>query len=198
MDSYENTEKAVYLHQQINKLSSEVGFHVRKWISNCPEILADVPQCDRAAEIDLEKCIMPLIKTLGVLWQTDNDVFTFKYTQPPDDFELTIRNVLKKTATIYDPLGILAPYIIHAKVIVQKAWLCGLDWDYQLPPNLCTEWQVWFSEFPTLQQLRVKSCLSDGQKTVSSLSLQACTDASEIAMGAVFYARHEYNNGTVA
>ena len=41
----------------------------------------------------------------------------------------TKRNVLKKTATIYDPLGFLAPYVVTAKLLIQQASIEAADWD---------------------------------------------------------------------
>ena len=59
-------------------------------------------------------------KTLGVLRNANEDTFSFNYSFTPD-MEFTKRNVLKKTATIYDPLGFLAPYVVRTKLLIQQA-----------------------------------------------------------------------------
>ena len=90
-------------------------------------MLADVPVDVRASEIDLEKNSLPVTKTLGVSWTAREDQFLFHYSPPSKDFEFTKRNVLKKTATLFDPLGFLSPFVVKAKLSMQKAWLDALE-----------------------------------------------------------------------
>lgn len=56
------------MRKQITELGDKAGFHVQKWISHRPEVLEDIPEQDRVAEIDLSKTEFPVTKTLGVLW----------------------------------------------------------------------------------------------------------------------------------
>ena len=39
------------------------------------------------------------------------------------------RNFLKKIATLFDPIGLLAPFTIRAKMLLQNMRTAGLDWD---------------------------------------------------------------------
>ena len=63
MPSVENITKARDMRQQLTNLGDRANFHVRKWISNCHEVLEDIPERDRASEINLEKNELPVTKT---------------------------------------------------------------------------------------------------------------------------------------
>jgi len=39
----------------------------------------------------------------------------------------------RKTDTVYDPFGLLTPYIVRAKMLIREAWMEVLGWDEQLP-----------------------------------------------------------------
>ena len=96
MPSLESVEKAMKTRRELTAMGDRAGFHVRKWVSNHTEVLADVLEEDRASEVDLEKNQLPVTKTLGVSWTTCDDQFLFKYSPPSTDFEYTKWNVLKK------------------------------------------------------------------------------------------------------
>ena len=50
------------------------GFHTHKWISNEPDVTADIAEEDRTSEIDLKKRELPTTKNLGFLWAaTENE-----------------------------------------------------------------------------------------------------------------------------
>ena len=105
MPSVETISKARDMRQQLTDLGDKANFHVRKWISNRREVLEDIPERDRASEINLEKNELPVTKTLGVSWTALDDQFLFHYTPPSEDYRYTKRNVLRSTATIFDPTG---------------------------------------------------------------------------------------------
>ena len=105
MPSMKDVGTAKRMRKELASLGDKAGFHIRKWISNIPEVLEDIPESDRASEIDLQKNELPTTKTLGVLWSAKDDTFYFVYTSPSSEFKFTKRNVLKKTVTVFDPLG---------------------------------------------------------------------------------------------
>ena len=119
LDSVQTEEQGRVLYNQLSKLLSKAGMHARKWLSNSSSVLADIPVEDRKAEVDLDRSQLPCTKTLGVWWLADQDVFTFKETAPDDSMVYTKRNFLKKIATLFDPIGFLAPFTILAKMLLQ-------------------------------------------------------------------------------
>lgn len=197
MPSLESVEVAIETRRQLTEMGDKAGFHVRKWVSNLTEVLADVPDEDRASEVDLDKNQLPVTKTLGVSWAARDDEFLFYYSPPPEDFKYTKRNVLKKTATLFDPLGFLSPFVVKAKLLMQQTWLAALEWDEDLPPEQREQWKHWFSELPLLEEIKIPRCLKDASKQVSSVSLHTFSDASEKAYSAAVYSRHAYADGTI-
>ena len=101
-------------------------------------MIEDIPEKDRAKELQFDECQS---KTLGVLWTVHNDTLTFNFTSPSPDFVFTKRSVLRKIATIFDPFGFLAPYIIRAKLLMQEAWMEAVSWDEELPDHLTEKWR---------------------------------------------------------
>ena len=105
MDSIENNEKGVELYQQLSMMWEKSGMHARKWISNFQKVLERLPQEDRASEINLNHGELPSVKTLGIIWKANEELFTYHAIDADEKFEYTKRNILKKVATIFDPLG---------------------------------------------------------------------------------------------
>ena len=110
-----------------------VGGHAskqaRKWISNSPKVVAATPQEDRATELKLNDGQDPVVKTLGISCDSKEDVLTISTSAVSSETPLTKRNVLKKIATVFDPLGFVSPFILVAKVLLQDLQSRGYDWD---------------------------------------------------------------------
>ena len=161
-------------------------------------MLRDIPLQDRKAEVDLDADYLPSTKTLGVWWLSDQDVFTFRENAPSSDVKYTKRNFLKQIATLFDPIGFLAPFTIRAKMLLQQMWMAGLDLDEELTEPLTNAAPAWFSELPELMLLQIPRCLLVGGKQIDNVSLHTFVDASEDAFGAVAYVRYSYQDGTIS
>ena len=92
--------------------------HPHKWLSNCRNVLEQIPPEERAANVQLENDQLPSIKTLGLQWIAEEDVFTFT-GHFPKETQLTKRTFLKRIASLFDPVGFLAPFIVQAKLLMQ-------------------------------------------------------------------------------
>ena len=68
MPSVATVEAAKEVRQQLTELGDKAGFHIHKWISQKPEVIMDIPEPDRATNVDLERREFPVTKTLGVAW----------------------------------------------------------------------------------------------------------------------------------
>ena len=147
LDSCEDVKSAQHLRRQLSALLAIAGFKLRKWSSNVPVVIEDIPTEDRLPTLELDKEDVPKTKTLGVMWEAKRDVFTFQVQQPlVDNKPLTNRNVLSAIASLFDPLQFLAPFTVRAKVLMQEIWMAGVDWDYKLPENLKAKWEKWVSK----------------------------------------------------
>ena len=131
-----------------------------------------------------------------VWWSADDDVFTFKENAPGDDMSYTKRNFLRKIATLFDRIGLLAPYTVRAKLLLQEMWTAGLEWGEELGDTLINTARAWFQELTVLTQLKIPRCLLEKGKAVDTVTLHTFVDASENAYGAVTYARYSYQDGS--
>ena len=60
---------------------------------------------------------------------------------------------------MYDPLCMLAPAIIIAKILMQKLWLCKIYWDDPVPNHVVLSWNTFISILQCLQTLRIPRCV---------------------------------------
>ncbi|GBO38517.1 hypothetical protein AVEN_86098-1 [Araneus ventricosus] len=101
------------------------------------------------------------------------------------------RHLLSTIGKIFDPLGLLSPFTIRVKCILQVLWMKEISWDEELPPDIQKTWCQWVSEVPRLSELhfpRYVLSSSTGEPT-DVLELHCFCDASQKAYGVVIYTR---------
>ncbi|XP_008186007.1 uncharacterized protein LOC103310228 [Acyrthosiphon pisum] len=99
---------------QIIGLLNRGGFSLKKWTSNCPEILNTIDIEDRAMTPWIEPTKEQAVKVLGVHWDPILD--TFGYHSTIDQVTPTKRSVLSTVARFYDPIGALGPMVFWPSV----------------------------------------------------------------------------------
>lgn len=82
LDSVETIEEDVKLYHDLITLWKPAGMMPRKWLSNFGEVLKAIPKEHLVASLDLEAQLMPVIKTLGISWGSNQDQFTFESASP--------------------------------------------------------------------------------------------------------------------
>ena len=189
LKSVKTKEDAIKLVGDLRELLKEGGFRLTKWVSNEREVLATVPEADRAASVSsLDIDELPEERTLGILWNVEMDAFGFKVNVK--EKPTTRRGILSVTSSLYDPLGFVAPFALPAKALMQRLCRRGLNWDDPVSPEDEKEWRNWLQELPTLTDLKIDRCIKpDGFKEVTSAQLHHFCDASEIGYASVAYLR---------
>ena len=167
------------------------GFNLTKWVSNDRLVLESVPVEDRAKgtkELDLTCDALPVERALGVSWFVEADQFGFKVFIK--DRPCTRRGILSAVSSLYDPLGMAAPFILPAKLLLQDLCRRGLGWDDEVPDLHLTRWRAWVDDLPKISGIAIERCV----KPVKSSNIASCQihhfcDASQVAYGAVSYLR---------
>ena len=55
----------------------------------------------------------------------------------------TNRGMLSMVSSIYDPLGLVSPFILEGRQIVQKLCFSKLNWDEPVNEDVKQYWQNW-------------------------------------------------------
>ena len=106
---------------------SEAHLSLAKWNSNDISVLEHIPVQERAASANLLIYDPPsdsdtssvVNKALGLQWDPISDNFTFKDPKLGSN-QPTKRIVASESLKVFDPLGFLAPFLLLAKIILQK------------------------------------------------------------------------------
>ena len=116
------TSDAVELQQQLVVMLKCAGFNLTKWVSNVKEVIERIPESERAPSIKVveEEIVMPVERALGVIWDTRLDCFVYKVVKR--DIADTRRKILSLIASLFDPIGFLAPFLVRAKLLLQQVW----------------------------------------------------------------------------
>ncbi|XP_065085542.1 uncharacterized protein LOC135707605 [Ochlerotatus camptorhynchus] len=171
-------KEAISLREQLEDLMQRGGFDLRKWTSSRFEVLQGLDKEHIGTQSTL--CFTPneSIKALGIVWEPENDAFRFDSAIQPRDAPPTKRSILSDIAKLFDPLGLIVPVVVRAKILMQELWLLSSDWDEPVPDSIRIRWESICNEYPLISSFRAERYAFLPK---SRVELHTFADASESA-----------------
>ena len=161
-----------------------------KFSSNDSGVLQGLPkECLTAAlqEVDIESDALPSYKVLGLAWNPNRDSFYLKI-RLPDFIMWTRRSLLSTLISVFDPLGMAAPFLLPAKVMMLQLTQQTVDWDADISEEHRFQWKKFLDALPCLNELAMPR-LYRGLTCAARTELHVFADASKLGFGAVCYMR---------
>ncbi|XP_035996615.1 uncharacterized protein LOC118564030 [Fundulus heteroclitus] len=110
----------------------------------------------------------------------------------------TRRGILSTVSSVYDPLGLLSPFILKAKQLLQELCKSMYGWDHVIPQEFAKAWQRWVNELNMLHDFQVPRCMKpENFDPVETAELHHFCDASESGYGTVSYLRLSNHQGQI-
>ena len=185
-----STSECVKLAREMCFLLRSGGFEMAKFSSNDSKVLQGLPkECLTAAlqEVDIESDALPSHKVLGLAWDPNRDSFLLKVCLP-NSIKWTRRSLLSILMSVYDPLGMAAPFLLPAKVMMQQLTQQTVDWDADVGEEHRSLWKKFLDALPCLNELAMPR-LYGGLTYAARTELHVFADASKLGFGAVCYMR---------
>ena len=156
LDSAQNDDQGIRLYHELKDLWAKANMQARKWVSNSSKVMAEIPEQDQAREMTINEGSAPITKTLGLSWNSKDDMFTIPMASPRR-LQITKRTVLRKIATVFDPF--ISPFVVSAKMLLQQLWLRRYGWDDEIQDELATKIVTWFNQLEFLSTIAIPRCL---------------------------------------
>ncbi|XP_058827620.1 uncharacterized protein LOC131687546 [Topomyia yanbarensis] len=194
----DSIEEANALISEVTQVTNSAGFTLRKWNSNSAKLLSRLPKNlrDERSTLELDSS-SSTVKTLGLRWDTSSDSFCFSFPQwRSNSAAITKRSIHSDAACLFDPLGLVGPVVVQAKIFIQQLWRLKCDWDDPLDESLQEVWKEYKQNLMALESLSIPrwiGCSNDW----SEVQLHGFCDASEVAYGACLYLRCTALDGTI-
>lgn len=186
---------AIHLKDQLLGLMQSGGLPLLKWASNSMAVLRTIPVEQREARSLLDIELDDTIKTLGVFWHPKTDQFGYKVSMDDDEGIITKRKLLSQIAKIFDPLALLAPIIVTAKILMQQLWLAGVDWDDVVPAACQQKWCEYRQQLPSIEHILIDRWM--GLQPGDNHEFHGFADASKDAYAACVYVRIRRGDGDI-
>ncbi|KAI2644104.1 Isoleucine--tRNA ligase [Labeo rohita] len=158
LTSVMSSAEAIHLVREARALWKTGNLRLHKFVCNDEEVISTTPpeECAQTKDLDM---------ALG---------------------ELHIeRGVLSTVASVYDPLGFVAPFLLVGKQILQKLCKDKVNWDEDVPERILPQWESWLRDLPHLAALKIpRSYLPSDFDEVVSYELHNFADASFTGYGA--------------
>ena len=92
--------------------------------------------------------------------------------------DVTQRVVLSLISAVYDPIGLIAPFTVKARLLLKDIWrLSGQKWVDVLAQDMRDSFLEWRSELPMLSEIVIPRCFF--QQPVDEIELHVFGDSSK-------------------
>ncbi|XP_035917778.1 uncharacterized protein LOC118515186 [Anopheles stephensi] len=171
-------EDALLPRKELAGVLAKGGFELRKWTSNRLDVLSGF-RADQIGTQSLYQFVPnETVKALGISWKPESDELCFEPNVCDEPTTLTRRSILSCIGKMYDPLGLIAPIIIRAKMLMQELWLLRSGWDDPVPDVICNKWKAIQPDWNSLRECKIYRYVL---LPYSKVELHTFTDASETA-----------------
>ena len=209
-------ENEAALHQktnQMDEITTHAGMKNKGWTYSGDETCPEIEIVSEVGDAEEEK-------VLGLLWDPKTDTFKFQaklklkinlgnhqvditissedelnfYSK---DVVLTRRIVLANVMKVFDPIGLLSPIILRAKLLLRETWnVEGLGWDDLLPRKQTDDWIAFLKSLLELNDIEIPRSLWPEGEVDGLPDLIVFSDGSITAFGAAAYIRWKMEDGT--
>ena len=195
----DDEEAAFRLYEEMVLILRDAGFELRKFLSNSPKLMSRIPPEMRGESqvISLTENIEEgegYCKALGLGWLLQKDAIAYTNLSYDENAEITKRTMSSEVARLFDPVGLISPFVMRGKILLQKTWAEKNQWDEQVKPELAREFSEWRRQIKDLGQVTLPRCIYESS-AYRRLELHCFSDASEAAMGAAVYCKIFYDHG---
>ena len=209
IDSFDDLSHANKIAVQINSIIKKGNFVVKKWTISTK----DTPSNEKEPIRGFSEASRQHV--LGLVWDRSVDVLRYNirlnfsmkrrgiFTGPDVESnevlqslprKLTKRIALSKINSIYDPLGLITPFTIKAKMLLKNLWKRGFGWDEDIDGperELLIEFLI--SMF-RLENIYFNRSVKP-ENAIGNPVLITFSDASNEAFGACSYFQWEVKGG---
>ncbi|XP_028413930.1 uncharacterized protein LOC114536783 [Dendronephthya gigantea] len=201
MEGGDNVEEVKEKKAKTVSIFEDATFHLHKWHSNASE-LEDTDQSANEGNVGNPETTFAKqqlgtkgteTKILGMGWNKAQDRLSVVVNKERDAAS-TKREALSQVASVYDPLGLVSPTTLVAKLLYREMCEEQLAWDEELNGSLKRRWKEWYENLPG--QYTVPRTLAPHREPVQSITLHGFGDASKNGVSAVVYAVAEQESGT--
>ena len=202
--SLENVEVAQIAMENIENILTKRGCNIEEYIWSEAKPTVTIKQVankdQRTVQLMMNSSEQLISeKVLGLQWDVTGDCLT--YTFGADKWKnkskkVTKRQILSATSSIYDPLGLVTPITVKAKMILRKIWAMSpkIGWDDIVPENIGTEWVLLVQNLIAVEQIKFQRSLTPNM-ACGKPTLVLFSDGSSQAFGSAAYCRWETKSG---
>lgn len=169
---------------------NSAGLMLRKWSSNNANLVAlGLP----SEHIELSNKYEPnysLKKILGLYWDASSDKLKYNVRESKNvsGMSVTKREILSDISAIFDPLGLVGPLIVRAKILLQSLWREKIDWDEPVQADIREKWVEYRTQLSALNGLSISRKITNNLKS-GVIEVHGFSDASTVAYGCCLYLR---------
>lgn len=116
------------LQQGMSEIVIDAAFNLTKWASNSQTVMDGVDPAKRASSPLVELDSSKPLKALGCSWDLTSDCFRFVVASEmiSSHDPVTKRSVFSLASKLFDPMGLISPFTVRAKILLQELWWKGL------------------------------------------------------------------------
>ena len=209
----DSVDEGFQLFLKLKSRFADAKFTLHKFLSSSPELMNKIQQHEKLSgeisdnqnqlsdeDLSYAKLTVNITETpvdsssekskvLGHTWDCENDIIEFSFEKLADCAKslepLTKRNILRVTAKLFDPLGMVSPVFIKNKILFQK--LAKKNWDEPVDENIRKDWVKWVDDLSAVKFITLPRCYFKGRIEILNSTFHVFTDASVLAFAAVIY-----------
>ena len=134
-------------------------------------------------------------KVLGVGYNFDSDTLSVRVGDKHSRVVKTMAELLSFVCSVYDPLGIVSPYVVKGRMFFQQVMQLKIDWKANVPEEILTEFDKWKDSIIHLVDVKISRWTSILGFEDSRTELICFCDASRVGYCAVFYIKRSLKGG---
>ena len=177
----DDVEAALHLKTQVEDSLGKIGMKLHGW-SSSSAVLRE----------RWDAVVGEIMHVLGLLWDPVGDTLSVNVARVLEsvDCKPTKKNLLSLTASVFDPLGFLQPFLVLPKLLFQQLCKSKLGWRGSLPSEMQVKWDAWKQQLSALEHVQVPRHVVVPE--YECVELHCFADASEVAYAACCYIKCVY------